>query len=826
MRKPESSRVASVLAASAALACAAATAPAPKAAPPAAPPAPAVKAPAPKPGAEAPGLIDRALAGPMKHVKEIVFSVRVSGRDHWYANFGNYASDLPDPSRLAFKCEDGVYWAYGDGARLCRMDLRTRAVTTVLEDPKGGIRDPQVHYDAKKILFSYRRGGNHTYHLHEINLDGTGLRQLTDGPDDDVEPSYLPDGRIVFVSSRCRRFVNCWHSRVGAVYRCEADGSDVTMLSPNPEHENTPWPLPDGRIVYMRWEYIDRSQLDYHHLWTMNPDGSQQMTFFGNMNPGNSMLDAKPVDGFPLVVASFSPGHGAPEHRGRLTLVDTRLGPDSRESARTIGTRTDIRDPWAFGTNCFLVADNEGIAIMDGTGAREVLHRLSDDEAKLEPRRALHEPRPVIPRPREAVIVDRVDRTKSTGEFFLSDVHTGRNMEGVKPGEIRKLLVLEPLPKPVNFSGGMEPLTIGGSFSLARIVGTVPVEPDGSARFEAPALRPLFFVALDENDLSVKRMQSWCIVQPGEKSGCVGCHEHRTGTAQPEGIRMAMRRAPSRIEPFAGIPDVIDFPRDVQPILDRHCLKCHGPERYAAKLDLSGGHTERYCVSYQNITRRGLVADGRNRPQSNYAPRTLGSSASKLLRVATSGHQGVKLDPRDSALLRLWIESSATYPGTYAALGCGTAPLSLPYGNLRRCAECHLQNAKDRKGQPIQAWSFGHPDYLCNLDKPVDSILLRAPLAKAAGGLGLCKDKGFASADDADYKAILTAIRKAGEGLQQVKRFDMPGFRPNRHYVREMQRFGILPAGLRETDPVNPYATDESYWRSFWPKPTPLTAER
>jgi hypothetical protein len=764
------------------------------------------------------------LAGPMKHVKEIVFSVRVSGRDHWYANFGSYASDHPDPTRLAFKCEDGVYWAYGDGARLCRMDLRTRAVTTVFEDPAGGIRDPQVHYDAGKILFAYRRGGTHVYHLHEINLDGSGLRQLTSGSDDDIEPSYLPDGRIVFVSGRCRRFVNCWHSRVGTIYRCEADGSDVRVLSPNLEHENTPWPLPDGRILYMRWEYVDRSQLDYHHLWTMNPDGSQQMTFFGNLNPGNAMLDAKPVEGFPLIVASFSPGHGAPEHRGRLTLVDGRFGPDRLESAVTIGTRTDIRDPWAFGTNCFLVADNDGLTIMDGTGAREVLFRLSREEAKLEPRRGVHEPRPVIRRPREAAIADRVDRTQTTGEFFLSDVSAGRNMGDIRPGEIRKLLVLEQLPKPVNFSGGMEPLTIHGSFTLARILGTVPVESDGSARFEAPALRPLFFVALDAQDLSVKRMQSWCTVQPGERSGCVGCHEPRTEAAPPDGLRMAMRRAPSRIEPFVGVPDVIDFPRDVQPILDRHCLKCHGPKTYAAKLDFSGGHTERYSTSYLNITRRGLVSDGRNLPQSNYAPRTLGSSASKLYRIATSGHKGVALDARDQTTLRLWIESSATYPGTYAALGCGTVPLHLPYAGLRRCGGCHVRDALDKTGMPIRVWGFGPPGDWCNLDQPDRSILLRAPLAKTAGGLGLCKDKGFATPDDPDYKALLASITAARAELQTIKRFDMPGFRPNRHYIREMQRFGILPATLAEGDPVDPYATDAAYWRSFWPTASQRTA--
>jgi len=761
------------------------------------------------------------LAGPMAGVTDIVFAIRVSGRDHWYANFGNYASDLPEPRERAFKFEDGVYWAYGEGAQLCRLNLRTGALRVLLDDPRGGIRDPQVHYDADRVLFSWRRGGTHVYHLYEMPLDGSAPpRQLTDGPDDDIEPSWLPDGRIVFVSSRCRRFVNCWHTRVGTLYLCDADGSNVRMLSPNLEHENTPWPLPDGRVLYMRWEYVDRSQLHYHHLWTMNPDGTQVLAFFGNQNPGYVMLDAKPIPGTPLVVASFSPGHGAPEHMGRLAVVDPRSGPDRLESVRYIGTRSDIRDPWAFSTNCFLVADRDGISVMDGEGRREVIWQRPADLAALQPRRDAHEPRPVIRREREAVLADRVDLSQAHGELLLHNVYLGRNMAGVKPGEIRSLLVLEQLPKPVNFSGGMEPLTIGGSFTLARVLGTVPVEPDGSARFQVPALRPVFFVALDADGMAVKRMQSWCSVQPGERLGCVGCHEPRTSAMPVMQPPAAARRPPSRIEPVSDVPDVLDFSRDVQPVFDRHCTRCHNPEQYAGRLDLTGGRTHRYRVSYVNIVRRGLVADGRNEPRSNRAPRTIGTSASKLLQVLRAGHQGVKLSAREWTALRLWIETSATYPGTYAALGSGEAPVHLPGSAVRRCRDCHLREGKDSRGQPAQHWSFGvRPEWLCNLDEPERSIVLRAPLAKEAGGLGLCA--GFASKDAPEYRQILAAIVAASNTLQQVRRFDMPGFRPNRHYIREMQRFGILPATLQDSDPVDPYETDQAYWRSFWYRPAP-----
>jgi hypothetical protein len=421
--------------------------------------------------------------------------------------------------------------------------------------------------------------------------------------------------------------------------------------------------------------------------------------------------------------------------------------------------------------------------------------------------------------------------------MVLADIHIGRNMAGVQPGEIRKLLVLEQLPKPANFSGGMEPLTLHGSFTLARILGTVPVEPDGSANFEVPALRSVFFVALDGSDLSVKRMQSWCSVQPGERLGCIGCHEPRTATAMPRPNLMAMRRPPSRIEPVEGVPDVLDYPRDVQPILDRHCVKCHSTDRYDGKLDLTGGHAGPYTVSYWNLFRHRLVSDGRNRAKSNYPPRSLGSSASRLLPYLEPSHYEVRLSVAEKATVRLWIETSATYPGTYAALGCGWAHAPLDGGRLRaRCGECHGKEEKGKDGKAEFEWSFGPameslyskgtgPQALCNLDVPETSILLRAPLAKAAGGLGLCGREVFKDREDADYKLFLDAIETGGRNLQATKRFDMPGFRPNEHYLREMQRFGILPKGLAPDAPVDPYATDQAYWRSFWYVPPPPVAK-
>ena len=580
------------------------------------------------PVAPAATLLDQFRAGPMAGVNEVIFAARkLNDSDgHWYANIGYYAHD---PNRKAWR----------EGSKLYRWNRATGKLTTLLDDPRGGVRDPQVHYDGGKILFSYRKGGTEQYHLYEMNADGTGLRPLTDGLYDDIEPTYLPNGDIVFVSTRCKRWVNCWLTQVAIMYRCDANGQNIRPISSNNEQDNTPWPLPDGRLLYTRWEYVDRSQVHYHHLWAANPDGTAQMTWYGNFHPDTVMIDAKSIPGSDKVLAIFSPGHGQPEHAGQVTIVDPSAGPDAQSFARPISRGNQFRDPWAFSENCFMAALGQTLVVMDGTGAQQEIFKLPEAECRAGMQ--LHEPRPLMPRPRERIIPDRVDLQAATGRLVLADIYNGRNMAGVKRGEIKKLLVLETLPMPIHYTGGMEPISYGGTFTLERLVGTVPVEEDGSAYFELPALRSFFFVALDEHDLSVKRMQSFLTVQPGETTSCVGCHEHRTQAPRPADMQLAaLRRAPSTVQPIADVPEVIDYPRDIQPILDALCVRCHGYEKtsaggpWAGRLILTGDHGPVYSQSYYMLTIAGLISDGRNLPRSNYAPRTLGSSASRLLTQA------------------------------------------------------------------------------------------------------------------------------------------------------------------------------------------------
>jgi hypothetical protein len=203
----------------------------------------------------------------------------------------------------------------------------------------------------------------------------------------------------------------------------------------------------------------------------------------------------------------------------------------------------------------------------------------------------------------------------------------------------------------------MEPLTIGGSFTLAEILGTVPIEADGSAYIELPAVKSLFFVALDENDMSVKRMQSFLTVEPGETLGCVGCHEQRNRPPHFKPDLAALARPPRRIEPIAGVPRVLDFSRDVQPILDRHCVGCHNADRRDGRIDLSNDKTGSYTMAYETIRRRGLISDGHNEATGDRPPRSIGSSNSRLMKLIDGTHQGAKLSEIETRTIRLWIET-------------------------------------------------------------------------------------------------------------------------------------------------------------------------
>jgi hypothetical protein len=783
------------------------------------------------------------LPGEFDNIEEIIFVQRGGYEDpHWYANIGYFCDNENNP-------------AYTTGAQLCKFNLKTGKITILLETAEGCIRDPKVHYDAKKIIFAWRKDGLKNYDLYEINIDGSNIRQITSGPFDDYEPEYLPDGGIVFVSTRARRWVGCWLTQVGTIHRCDEDGRNIEMLSCNIEHDNTPSVLPNGQILYMRWEYVDRSQVEYHHLWTMNPDGTNQEIYYGNEVSWGVFLSCRPIPNDERVMGIYSPGHGHNDHYGWLSFFSSKYGPDDPRGLEHIifpWGKGLLADPWPLSTETVLAAELGK--------SRLVFVTKNKDDAKYTPQ-ALYEiknndkkwltqsPRPIIKRQRERVIANRSDSANPTGTHVMVDIYNSQNLKGIKRGEIKKLLIIETLPKPVNFSGGPDTLSWLGSFNLERILGTVPVESDGSAYFELPANRPVFYVALDENDLSCRRMQSFTCVRPGETTTCIGCHNLRNHSNANVGNARrvkAIQRPPSKIEVIEGISDVPDFMRDVQPVLDKYCIECHNTEDRKGRLCLEGDMSVTWSISYYSLAMREQIGDGRN-GLGNQPPRSLGSSASPLLRKLEGSHYDVKATRGDWLKVWAWTEAAAPFCGTYGGLrnqeqqNTKAGVFANQAGGVlqKRCYSCHNPNGKGPHNRLVEAFDWDERrkfidrptgrherlvlkddplcyfswDVLINATRPEKSAVLLAPLAKEAGGWESCPDV-FESKDDPDYKIMLTAASNWQTEWQKSHAFGSPTFQVNHQYIREMVRFGILPENTLAEN-VDPYETDRRYWEMF-----------
>lgn len=815
--------------------------------------------------ADNPALSEKALTL-MGDAREIVFVERNIGPAYqWYSMYGEYADygDEKKPVNPASGYSDNEerYLYPTGGSRMCKINLRTRHVTVLMEDAEGGFRDPRVHYDGGKILFSYRKGGTHHYHLCEINTDGTEFRQLTSGDCDDVDPCYLPDGGIVFSSSRCNRFVACNRVPAAIIYRMNADGSGVMRLSANSITEDRPAVLPDGRIMYTRWDYLDRDPEGFRDLWTMNPDGTGQMVLFGGSPRPYPLYyakcDALPIPGTNKVVSVFSPGFGRRDNAGNVMIVDLNRGPDDWSAARQIspdvpklgwdtgtgGGQYGFRDPYPLSAECFLVANDKSLMILDDQGNTQEFYRAE---------KMVHDPRVISAHPREPALPSRVNLQKTTGQLVLTDVYQGRNMEGVKRGSIKKLLILEDLPKPGSKHGMRG--EHGGYITLRSVLGEVPVESDGSASFEVPALRAVYFVAVDEKGLAVKRMQNFTMVMPGETQGCVGCHEPRTRTPD-SGIRrttlLAMKRPPSQIEPFHGVPEVFDYPRDIQPIWNKHCIACHNVENPQGRVALTGDNNEWYTQSYSVLRTYDQISRCMSWGEmGDHPPYGFGTGASPLIQKIDGSHNGVKLTQQEYDLVRLWIETGGIFTGTYAIYNHPENAVATPQvvskvtlGDpvqpvvAKRCLTCHGSVANlgrlgsflsdpgdDAVRRPPHALNV--PRYcwnLYNLSRPEKSMILLASLSKDAGGYEWCKTSdgkpapAFKNTEDPDYQEILRAIQAAKGRSEIYGRPDLPNFRPGEYYFRWMKRFGILPESFDEAkDPINVYETDAAYWRSFW----------
>lgn len=495
---------------------------------------------------------------------------------------------------------------------LLEMDGLYGKVRALVSDPTGAIRDPAVSWDGQRVLFAWKKSlDEDDYHLYEMNVASNEVRQITAGLGvADYEPAYLPNDDILFVSTRCVQTVDCWWTEASNLYTCDPEGRFLRRLGFDQVHTVYPQVLDDGRVIYTRWDYNDRGQVFTQPLFQMNADGTGQSEFYGNNSwfP-TTIAHARGIPGTQKALAILCGHHTS--QAGKLAVIDPARGrqeaagvqlvapmrPTSAERIDAYGQRGELwQYPYPLNDHECLVTyaplgwdrperrkGDADFAIywMDFDGHRELL--ASD------PRLPCSQPVPLAPRGRPLAWANRVDYNSATGTFYVQDIYTGPGLAGVRRGTIRKLRVValefraagigeNHSHGPAGGALASTPISIGnGAWDVKTVLGEAKVYEDGSALFTAPARTPVYFQALDERGCAVQTMRSWTTLQPGEYAACVGCHEHKN-TAPPAreyGFSQAMKTGPQVLEPFYGEPRGFSFPREIQPILDRHCVRCH-----------------------------------------------------------------------------------------------------------------------------------------------------------------------------------------------------------------------------------------------------------
>ena len=501
----------------------------------------------------------------------------------------------------------------GSELAVIQLDGPFATVRTLLEDPDGVIRNPDVCYDGTHILFSWKQSDReHDFDLFEMELATGEIRQLTSGLGfADYEGVYLPNGDIVFNSTRCVQTVDCWFTEVSNLYLCDRNGDYLRRISFDQVHTNFPTVTEDGRVLYTRWDYNDRGQLFPQPLFQMFPDGTGQTEFYGNNSwfP-TTILHARGIPGTQQVLA-LATGHHSFQ-AGKLCIIDPALGRQENAGVQLIapvretpaeridayGQSGDLfQYPYPLNETEFLITYHPegwprrgrpaqfydpkfGIYWMNVDGDRELL--ASD------PSISCNQPIPLVARARPHQRPSVVDYRRDTGTFYMQDVYSGRALEGVSRGTIERIRVIALEYRAAGIgqlfgrgAGGQghpsTPIAVGnGSWDVKVVLGEADVHPDGSAFFEVPARTPVYFQTLDRHGYAVQTMRSWSTLQPGENFSCVGCHDDKN-TSPPIDARftLAMRAGAQSLEPFYGPARGFSFSQEIQPILDRHCVSCH-----------------------------------------------------------------------------------------------------------------------------------------------------------------------------------------------------------------------------------------------------------
>lgn len=642
--------------------------------------------------------------------REIVFS-------HPALDFADLLVNLQPPPRYPHQCDQylGRHNAAGRGLAILKGWKGGKPEVVELTRnllPPGAVAHPDLSFDAKKVAFAYSACTNtwnaRRFRLWEVNVDGTGLHPLTGGPGDplrgeggretvvveDFDPCYLPDGGLVFVSTRCQSFGRCHAGRYNPsymLYRMDGDGSGIRQLSFGEANEWDPSVLPDGRVVYTRWDYVNRHDTFFQSLWTIHPDGTGTAHFYGNYTVNPCMTaEARAVPGTGKVVATAMAHHGYTS--GSLIHVDPARGEDGPDPITRLTpevafpeTEADkgggaFHSPWPLCEDLTLAAytplspstreeNAYGIVLVDSLGGREEIFR--------DPKVSAVSPIPLVPRPVPHVLPSALPACprNTPGTVYIQNVNKGGHDFGAPVRSVRvNEIIGQPTANVPHRGLVMQEL-------LKRPLGTAEVAADGSAAFTVPSGKPLQLQLLDGDGLAVMTMRSFIYAQPGETVSCVGCHEPRTQAPAPAAPKSAR---PAALRPVPGLdyPGGFSYARSVQPVLDRHCVRCHGGEKPAAGLDLRGTpedhdtpeypfrpQTARFSVSYNRLVDRpGLVALAhRNRESYASRPRDYFAAAGKLAPFLLKGHcKSLLEDKAGFENVVTWLDLNGQYYGDYS----------------------------------------------------------------------------------------------------------------------------------------------------------------
>jgi hypothetical protein len=594
---------------------------------------------------------------------------------------------------------------------------------------KDGFLAPELSFDGTEVLFArteiadnegdrkrYAGTGfeTNTYKVFRVKLDGSGLTQLTDGIWNDFDPCYLPNGRIMFISERRGGFGRCHGRPVPSftLHSMNADGSDIVTLSPHETNEWQPSVNNNGMVVYTRWDYVDRGFNQAHHAWTTTPDGRDPRAVNGNFSPNQGArphfeISMRAVPGSQKYVGTAACHHG--QAYGSIILVDPlmpddnamapvkRLTPDQLFPEAEIGTHgppANYATPYPLSEHFFLcvydrdsrsnagTANNYGIYLVDAFGNKELLYR--DDEI------SCLDPIPVKSRPVPPVIPHQiaVGKPLMPGTAFVppdqktvpdfGTVGVINVYNSIYPLEelpkITALRIIQLLPKTTPIANSPR-IGFGDQKSARMVLGTVPVEDDGSAYFKLPVDRPVYFQALDADGVAVQSMRSATYVHPGETLTCLGCHNSPTnGSAMGNRPATALLRQPSAIKPDVEGSKPFSYAILVQPVLDMNCVACHTKSKAEGKNcpDLTAGEKRRngdFFTSYNSLRDFSFFwneAGFDGIPDSK--PGQIGARKSKLYQMLKKGHHGLQLSPEDLHRLTLWMDCNSDFYGSYENL--------------------------------------------------------------------------------------------------------------------------------------------------------------